>query len=40
MFYSDFDEELECYGVFHTEKEGCFGTFSSEEQADEYIAGM
>lgn len=40
MFYTDFIEELECYGVFHTENEKCFATFSSENQADEYIKEM
>lgn len=40
MFYSDYIEELEVYGVFHTESEGCFATFSSEEQADQYINEM
>ncbi|WP_342532746.1 hypothetical protein MHB40_14870 [Lysinibacillus sp. FSL K6-0057] len=40
MFYSDYIEELECYGVFHTEYDKCYATFSSEQQAENYISDI
>ena len=37
VFYTDFIEESELYGVFHTETNICYATFCSEGEANEYM---
>ena len=40
MYYTDYIEEMDCFGVFHTEHDKCYATFTSEDQAENYINEM
>ena len=40
-YFADYDDQSQCWGVFHTEGTGfCYGLYASEQEAEQHVADL